>query len=171
MMIGPSFLVPKPYVPLAVCDFSGEVLDGNGTGFMPGDSVYGCVPSAIRLSTRQGALSKYIRVPSSCLVKRPSNITPIEAAEITLAVLTSYQALHHIANVEPEQTIFKPKGLFTNILFRIFRIRNIMPSTTLWVSPILLFSLGVRNTWRLMESLFPTIHFPKIFQWPNYGKG
>lgn len=104
MMIGPSFLVPRPYIP--ECDFSGDVLDENETGFVPGDSVYGCVPSDIRLSTRQGALSQYIRVPSSCLVKRPSNITSVEAAGITLAALTSYQALHHIANVEPGQTVF-----------------------------------------------------------------
>ena len=104
MMIGPRFLVARPYVP--ECDFSGEVLDENKTGFVPGDSVYGSVPSAIRLSTRQGALSQYIRVPSSCLAKRPSNITPTEAAGITLAALTSYQAFHHIANVEPEQTVF-----------------------------------------------------------------
>lgn len=61
---------------------------------------------AIRLSTRQGSLSEYVRVPSSCLVKRPSNITPIEAAGISLAALTSYQAIHHIAKVEPEQTVF-----------------------------------------------------------------
>jgi hypothetical protein len=232
MMIGPtSFLAPRPYVP--ECDFSGEVLDENETELEPGDSVYGCVPNAIRLSTRQGALSQYIRVPSSCLVKRPPNITPIEAAGVTIAALTSYQAIHHIANVEPEQTVFinggssatgafaiqiakaksarvlatasgkneqfirnlgadevcptfikgpnvdiglpssliiVPKSLSTNILFSIFLIRNIMSSTTLSVSPILLFSLGVKNTSRLMESLFPTIHFPKIFQFPNYGK-
>lgn len=103
MMIGPSFLAPRPYVP--ECDFSGEVLDENETEFVPGDSVYGCVPNAIRSSTRQGALSQYIRVPSSCVVKRPSNITPIEAAGITIAALTSYQAIHHIANVEPEQRV------------------------------------------------------------------
>ena len=103
MMINPSFLARRPYVP--ECDFSGEVLDEYETEFAPGDSVYGCVPNAIRLNTRQGALSQYIRVPSSCLVKRPPNITSIEAAGITLAALTSYQAIHHIANVEPEQTV------------------------------------------------------------------
>ena len=103
MTIAPSLLVPKPYVP--EWDFSGEVLDENESGLVPGDSVYGSIPNAIRLSTRQGALSQYIQVPSSCLVKRPSNITPIEAAGIILAVLTSYQAIHHIANVEPEQTV------------------------------------------------------------------
>ena len=39
-------------------------------------------------------------------MKRSSNITPVEATGITLSALTSYQALHHIANVEPEQTVF-----------------------------------------------------------------
>ena len=39
-------------------------------------------------------------------MKRPSNITPVEATGINLSALTSYQALHHIINVEPEQTVF-----------------------------------------------------------------
>ena len=104
MMIGPNFLVPRPQVP--ECDVSGVVLDENESGFMPGDSVYGYIPTAIRLSTRQGSLCQYVRVPSNCLAKRPSSITPVEAAGITLAALTSYQALHHIAKVEPEQTVF-----------------------------------------------------------------
>jgi NADPH:quinone reductase-like Zn-dependent oxidoreductase len=104
MMIGPNFLVPRPHVP--EYDFSGVVLDENESGFVLGDSVYGYIPTATRLSTRQGSLSQYIRVPSSCLVKRPFNITAVEAAGITLCALTAYQALHHIAKVEPEQTVF-----------------------------------------------------------------
>ena len=126
MMLGPSYLVSRPHVP--EYDFSGVVLDENASGFVQGDSVYGCIPNgefhflivsllihllyygAVQRKTQQGSLSQYIRVPSSCLVKRPSNITPIEAAGITIAALTSYQAIHHIAKVEPEQTVFVNGG-------------------------------------------------------------
>jgi len=104
MMLCPSFLLSRPHVPES--DFSGVILDGHESGFTPGDSVYGCIPYDVQLSTQQGSLSQYIRVPSNHLVKRPSNITPVEAAGITLAALTSYQAIHHIAKVEPQQTVF-----------------------------------------------------------------
>lgn len=124
MMLCPSFLLSRPHVPEH--DFSGVILDGHESGFTPGDSVYGCIPYGkfhflfylssrfscvpcygdVQLSTQQGSLSQYIRVPSNHLVKRPSNITPVEAAGITLAALTSYQAIHHIAKVEPQQTVF-----------------------------------------------------------------
>lgn len=43
-------------------------------------------------------------------MKRPSNITPIEAAGISLTALTAYQAIHHIAKAEPDQTVFVNGG-------------------------------------------------------------
>lgn len=55
--------------------------------------------------TRQGALTEYIRVPTDYIVLRPSNITPVQAAGITLAAMTAYQALIHVGKLESEQTI------------------------------------------------------------------
>lgn len=59
----------------------------------------------IQRKTRQGALSQYTSLPAAYLVKRPLNITAIEAAGVPLAALTSYQALR-LGKLEPDQTIF-----------------------------------------------------------------
>jgi NADPH:quinone reductase-like Zn-dependent oxidoreductase len=57
------------------------------------------------MKTGQGALAQYVRVPVDHLVLRPPNITPIQAAGITLASLTAYQAVFDIAGLEAEQSI------------------------------------------------------------------
>jgi NADPH:quinone reductase-like Zn-dependent oxidoreductase len=55
-------------------------------------------------------LAEYIRVSTDYFVLRPSNITPVQAAGITLAALTSYQALIHFGKLESEQTVFVNGG-------------------------------------------------------------
>ena len=62
--------------------------------------IFNTIPSELQSKTRQGALTEYIRVPTDYFVLRPSNITPVQAAGITLAALTSYQALIHIGELE-----------------------------------------------------------------------
>ena len=57
-------------------------------------------PLELQSMIRQGALAEYIRVPSDHFVLRPSNITPVQAAGITLAAMTSYQALIHVGKLE-----------------------------------------------------------------------
>jgi len=64
-------------------------------------------------------LAEYIRGPAHYFVLRPSNITPVEAAGITLAAMTSYKAIHHIAKVEPEQTVFVNGGSSATGIFAI----------------------------------------------------
>lgn len=60
---------------------------------------------ALQRKTRQGTLTQYLKIPAEYVLHRPSTVTPIEASGITLAAMTSYQALHTIAQLEPEQTI------------------------------------------------------------------
>ena len=55
-------------------------------------------------------MAEYIRVSTDHFVLRPSNITPVQAAGITLAGLISYQALIHVGKLEPEQTVFVNGG-------------------------------------------------------------
>ena len=64
----------------------------------------------IQPTIRQGALAEYIRVPTDYFVLRPSNISPVQAAGITLTAMTSYQALINIGKLEPEQTILVNGG-------------------------------------------------------------
>lgn len=73
-------------------------------------NIYFVFRTELQMKNRQGALAQFTRVPASALVKRPPNITPTEAAGITVACLTSYQALFHIAKLEADQTIFVNGG-------------------------------------------------------------
>ena len=49
-------------------------------------------------------------MPTDYFVLRPSNISPVQAAGITLAGLTAYQALIHVGKLEAEQTVFVNGG-------------------------------------------------------------
>lgn len=62
--------------------------------------------SALSIKTGQGALAQFVRLPADHLVIRPHNVTPVQAAGLSLAGLTAYQILHKIAEIEPEQTVF-----------------------------------------------------------------
>ena len=121
MKMLPNLFAKRPHI--AEHDFSGVIVNSNGTKFSNGDDVYGwipvgefihsrelkfnnTVPSELQSETRQGALAEYIRVPTDYFGLRPSNITPVQAAGITLAALTSYQALIHVGKLESEQTVF-----------------------------------------------------------------
>ena len=51
-------------------------------------------------------MSDYIRVSVNHIAHRPENITPIEAAGITLAAQTAYQSVFEAAKLKPGQTVF-----------------------------------------------------------------
>lgn len=87
-------------------DLAGEVVNPNGSRFEIGDQVFGFIDVDHSFRSRQGSLASYAFVPAANVVHRPSNISPLEAAGITLAGLTAYQALFEVAKLEPGQTIF-----------------------------------------------------------------
>lgn len=64
----------------------------------------------LSIKTGQGALSQFIRVPADHIVSRPPNVTPIQAAGLSLAGMTAYQALFNVAKLEADQTIFISGG-------------------------------------------------------------
>jgi NADPH:quinone reductase-like Zn-dependent oxidoreductase len=98
----PTFLSKRPHP--AEHDFSGVVVDTNGSKFAEGDNVYGWVPPDLQSKTKEGVLTHYLRVHEDYIVKRPDNVTPTQAAGITLTAMTAYQGLAH-AKLEAEQTI------------------------------------------------------------------
>ncbi|KAJ3504181.1 hypothetical protein NLJ89_g8070 [Agrocybe chaxingu] len=104
MRVLPNFLAKRPHV--AEHDFSGVIVDSNGTEFSNGDPIYGWIPSDLQQKTRQGSIQQYLRVPVDYIVPRPPNVTPIQAAGITLATTAAHQALVAVAKVEAEQTVF-----------------------------------------------------------------
>lgn len=60
----------------------------------------------LNLKTREGALSEYTVVPADYITTRPPNLTPTQAAGISLAGMTGYQALFQVAKLEAGQTVF-----------------------------------------------------------------
>lgn len=117
----PNFLGNRPHI--LENDFSGVVVDANGSNFNNGDNIFGWItvrefikalrhspiltePPAQQLATHQGALAQYIKVPADNIAIRPPNVTPTQAAGICLAAMTSYQALFKVAKLEAGQTIF-----------------------------------------------------------------
>lgn len=56
--------------------------------------------------TGYGALGEYTTVPADYIARRPPNVTPIEAAGITLTSVTAYRALFTSCELEAGQTVF-----------------------------------------------------------------
>lgn len=92
---------------VAEADLAGEVVDPNGSRFEVGDQVFGFInPDHSLLRGRQGSLASYAFVPANCVVHRPLNVSPIEAAGLAVVALTAYQAICSAAKLQEGQTIF-----------------------------------------------------------------
>ncbi|KAF9009429.1 hypothetical protein BDQ17DRAFT_1348085 [Cyathus striatus] len=85
-------------------DFAGEIIDSNGTDFSVGEQVYGFLPAQIP-AMDQGALGQYVKINADYLLKRPSNLTSVEASGLSLAGLTAYQTLTEFIQLEEGQII------------------------------------------------------------------
>ncbi|WP_316814677.1 NADP-dependent oxidoreductase [Pedobacter nyackensis] len=79
-------------------DMSGiiESAGRNVQGFKPGDAVFGCI---------NNTYAEYVAASPDVIVKKPENISFNEAAAISLAGLTAYQAIHDHLKVEPGQRV------------------------------------------------------------------
>ena len=78
-----------------------EAMGYGVTRFSIGDRVYG-MPHFPRVA---GAYSEYVAAPSGQFARAPENISPVEAAALPLAALTSWQSLVEAAHVSEGQTI------------------------------------------------------------------
>ncbi|KAF7791263.1 hypothetical protein EIP86_002277 [Pleurotus ostreatoroseus] len=102
MEVIPNWMSKRPYI--AEMDFSGVIVDANGTDLSNGQEVFGLV--AHQGKTKQGSLAQYLSVSRSHLTARPSNISALEAAGIALVGLTADYALYELANLQPGQNVF-----------------------------------------------------------------
>ncbi|KAF8911157.1 hypothetical protein CPB84DRAFT_1842406 [Gymnopilus junonius] len=100
----PNAVANRPRV--AEFDLSGVVVATNDKRLKVGDDVYGWIPSNLFRKTNQGALAQYARVPADALVNRPPNVTPVQAAGLTLSGLTAHDIVFKIANVQSGQNVF-----------------------------------------------------------------
>lgn len=60
----------------------------------------------LSMSSGQGALTQYTRLPAVNLVPRSKNVTPTQAAGFSLAGLTAYQSLIGVGKLEAGQSVF-----------------------------------------------------------------
>ena len=68
------------------------------------------MPPDQSMSTGQGALAQYTRLPAANLARRRPNISATQAAGFCLAGLTAYQALVDIGRVKEGQWVFVNGG-------------------------------------------------------------
>ncbi|THH01706.1 hypothetical protein EW026_g1039 [Hermanssonia centrifuga] len=111
MQMVPNFIARRPLVP--ELDYSGIVVDSNGTELKDGQAVFGMIPGppiALRSAPLTGTLAQYIRVPATCAIPRPTNIKATEAAGVGACGTTAYQALFSLAKLEPGQHVFVNGG-------------------------------------------------------------
>ncbi|EPS94590.1 NAD-binding protein [Fomitopsis schrenkii] len=109
MKTTPGFLVKRPYIPES--DLAGVVVDANGTTLKEGEHVFGWIPVEVpNTKARPGTLAQYTRVPADNLIPVPPGLTTVQAAGITLAAVTAYQALFDTGGLQPEQSVFVNGG-------------------------------------------------------------
>ncbi|EIW79204.1 NAD(P)-binding protein [Coniophora puteana RWD-64-598 SS2] len=114
----PNFIARRPLVPEH--DLAGIVVDPHDSDFHVGDEVFGWIPTNINISTGQGALSQYTRLPAINVLRRPDNVTPVEAAGIPLAAMTALQGLTDAAKLREGQTVFINGGSSSVGLFAVY---------------------------------------------------
>ncbi len=83
-------------------DISGviEAVGPGVTGFRPGDEVYG--RGGVM---RDGAYAEYAVVPQSDVAAKPRSLDHVHAAALPHVVLTAWQALYVLADLQPGQTV------------------------------------------------------------------
>lgn len=80
-------------------DFSGRIVKvgENVTNWTVGDEVLGL---AFTWSIQHGSYAEYIPVDASCMCRKPSKFSYIQAATLPLVSLTAWQALVEFGNLE-----------------------------------------------------------------------
>lgn len=88
-------------------DFAGTItqIGSQVTDFKVGDAVYGR-PQDDHI----GTFAEYIAVDQSDIAHKPQNLSFEEAAAIPLVSLTSYQALHDLMSIQPNQKVLIQAG-------------------------------------------------------------
>lgn len=104
-----EFKLMLPYsFPLVLGNDLAGVVIGVGsavTHFKPGDEVYARPPEA-----RIGTFAERIAVHENALALKPANLSMAEAASLPLAVLTAWQALVEIAQIQAGQKVLIHAG-------------------------------------------------------------
>ena len=95
---------------IASYEFAGTVIAENATEFNVGDDVAAFLDLGQAHSTKQGGLAEYVWVSERNCVKRPTNITPTQAAGVLLTAQTAWQSLFDISKLSEGQHVFVNGG-------------------------------------------------------------
>jgi len=92
------FGLRKPRNPVCGWDVSGVVVEvgKNVTDFQPGDEVFGSC---------RGSFAEYASARTDKLMLKPANLTPEQAAAVTVSASTALQALRDAGKVQPDQHV------------------------------------------------------------------
>ena len=93
------------------CDFSGVVTEvGHSvTLFKPGDEVYGMKDGYVA-KTYRGTYAEYVVVSEKSLAPKPKNLSHEEAAAVSRAALTAWQALVNQGRLKPGHRVLIDAG-------------------------------------------------------------
>jgi len=103
---GASFLHDSKFPIRLGFDYAGVVsrIGADVSGFTVGQEVFGFLPYAG--STRQGAFSEYVAVPSAELALKPSSLSFAQSASLTTVGCTALQAFRDHGKLKPGQKVF-----------------------------------------------------------------
>lgn len=90
-------LAPWPVVKLPMIpeqDFSGTVVDANGTQWVNGAEVLGWTEMSTKFMNGKGAMSEYVAVEAASIIPKPSQVPFNVAAGLTTVGLTAYRTLY-----------------------------------------------------------------------------
>lgn len=127
----PNILARRP-LQAAEHDIAGTVILSASSALPVGTRVFGFIPVPMQMKTGQGALTEYTRLPADHLTRTPDNITSVQAAGITLAGETAYQALLHDGGLQPGQSVFVNGGSSSVGAFAIMIAKSM--KCTVWAS-------------------------------------
>lgn len=88
-------------------DFAGIItkIGNKVTKFQVGDEIYCRAPK-----DKIGSFAEYIAVHEDSVAHKPKNLSFVEAASIPLVGLTSYQVMHDVMKLQPDQKILIQAG-------------------------------------------------------------
>ncbi len=97
-----KFRAPVEFPLVPGFDVSGVVreIGAQVTRFRPGDAVYASPPLF-----RPGAHAQYVVVDERVAARKPSSLSHVEAAAVPLALLTAWELLYDMADVQSGQTV------------------------------------------------------------------
>lgn len=99
-----KYPIPPGASPILGVEFSGHVAEVGArvSSVAPGDEVFGL--------TTGGAYADYVRIPAPMVMKKPTELSWVQAASMPEAFLTAFQALHVLGSLQKGEDLLVHAG-------------------------------------------------------------